>query len=189
MRLWRRVFDDYKRIALPLVVLLVANVAASILAVVPLRSSMAAARSQVLDTTLELAQARKLDKQAHDARASRDRAEAELQKFYTTVLPRDQNGAINTIQSLAEAARGAGLIFRTSHYDVTDVRDSRLDRLFATVTLQGRYANFRRFLYELEGAEEFVILERVELDQSSDRAGAEGLLEVSLGVSTYFLKP
>jgi hypothetical protein len=189
MTLWRRVFDDRKRVALPLVIALAANAAAFGLAVVPLQSSVTAAQSQSLDAALDLAQARRLAKQAQDARTSRDRAEAELKTFYTKTLPADQGTAVKTIYWLSEAARGAGLIARGIHTDVADVRDSRLERVFTTLTLQGRYANIRRFLYDLEGAEEFVIVERVDLAQGSDRPGAEGLLEVSLLVSTYFVQP
>jgi Tfp pilus assembly protein PilO len=188
--LWRRVFDERKHVVLPLVIVLVANVAIFALAVVPLRSVVANANSQALDATLELAQARRLLKQARDARASRTRADAELHRFYTAVLPRDQPTAVKTTNLwLNEAARSAGLVFRASHFDVTDVRDSRLARAFATVTLQGRYANIRRFLYEVEQAQEFILVERVELTQSGAQPGANGLLEISLVVSTYFVKP
>jgi Tfp pilus assembly protein PilO len=53
------------------------------------------------------------------------------------------------------------------------------------VTLTGAYADVRQFLYEVETAEEFVIIEEVSLSQSSVAQGAT--LELTLKIATYFL--
>ena len=77
---------------------------------------------------------------------------------------------------------------RASHFDWDAVRDSRLSRAFSTVTLVGRYANVRRFLYAVETATEFIVVERVGVEEATS-PGASGNLEVSLMVATYFLSP
>ena len=56
----------------------------------------------------------------------------------------------------------------------------------AEVTLVGEYADIRRFLYEVETSEEFIIVEKVALSQPNATQGG-GQLEVALSVSTYFL--
>jgi Tfp pilus assembly protein PilO len=54
----------------------------------------------------------------------------------------------------------------------------------------GRYANIRRFLYAVETASEFVVVEKVGLAQSTaTEQGSNGALEVSLVVATYFVTP
>jgi Tfp pilus assembly protein PilO len=61
-----------------------------------------------------------------------------------------------------------------------------LSRAFSRVTLEGRYPNIRRFLYDVEKAKEFIVVEKVELAEQGDQPAANGLLEVSLVVATYF---
>ena len=54
------------------------------------------------------------------------------------------------------------------------------------VTLVGDYADIRKFLYEVETSQEFVVIERVALSQpSAAQGGAQ--LELALSVATYFL--
>jgi Tfp pilus assembly protein PilO len=88
---------------------------------------------------------------------------------------------------VAEAAREAGLDFRGSQFDWDEVRDSLLTRAFSRITLQGSYPSIRRFLHAVETAQEFVVVERVELVQQADSVSETGQLEVSLIVATYFV--
>jgi hypothetical protein len=135
-----------------------------------------------------LGDARRAERQAAAARASKTRADAELQKFYGDVLPASFGVAMQTTNFwLTEAARDAGLVFKGSHFDWEPVHDSRLSRAYSKVTLEGRYDNIRKFLHAVETAKEFIIIEKVELAQQGDRTGANGALQVSLTVSTYFV--
>ena len=63
---------------------------------------------------------------------------------------------------------------------------ARAGRQPAEVTLVGEYSDIRRFLYEVETAEEFLIIEKVALSQPNAAQGG-GQLEVALSVATYFL--
>lgn len=190
MTIWRRIFEEQKRILLPLAIAIVANVAVLALAVLPLRTAVASANARAIDTLRELAEARRLDRQVTLERTSKERADEELRKFHTEVLPRDFATAETTANLwLTRAAEDAGLSFKGSHFDWDAVRDSRLTRGVSRVTLEGRYPNIRRFLYAVETAREFLIVEKVELAEQSDQPAANGRLQVSLVVSTYFLTP
>jgi len=191
MSLWRRIFQERRTVVLPLAIALVANVAILVLAVLPLTRSVANMEEQAVNASLALAQARHLEKSAKDALASRERANTELQKFYAEILPRDSQSALRIIRFwLASAAEGAGLRYTGGAADEDQIRDSRLTRASVKIGLEGTYANIRRFLYTVETAEEFVVIEDVELQQTADSpANASGKLIVVLSVATYFLTP
>jgi len=184
----RRIFDERKGVLLPLLVVVVANIAALVLGVFPLRTAVAAAQSEATQATLQLGEARRQQRDVEQARASKTTADNDLRRFYTGVLPRDLPTAQKTMNLwVTEAARDAGLEFQGSQFDWGEVRDSALSRAFSRITLEGSYASIRRFLHEVETAEEFVVVESVELVQHTDQGTANGALEVSLIVSTYFL--
>ncbi len=135
-----------------------------------------------------LAAARREDLLAKQARTGKERADVELQKFYAEILPQDVCGRHRGRRLLAgrrgrrdrPAPSGAG------QWERETIRDSQLTKVTGKVTLTGEYANIRRFLYNVETAQEFVIIEKVELSQANT-AQASSLLEVSLSVATYFL--
>jgi Tfp pilus assembly protein PilO len=184
----RRIFDERKRVLLPLLAVVVANAGVLILGVLPLRTALAAAEAEATQATLQLGEARRQQREAEQARASRTNASDELRHFYADVLPRDLPTAQRTMNLwVTEAARGAGLEFEGAQFDWGEVRDSVLSRAFSRITLQGSYASLRRFLHAVETAEEFVVVESVELVQQADQGSTNGALEVSLVVSTYFL--
>ena len=184
----RRIFDERKAVLLPLVVVLLANVAALVLGVLPLRRAVAAADADATQATFQLGEARRQQRDAEKARASKDGADSDLRRFYSEILPRDLPTAQKTINLwVNEAARDSGLQFKGSQFDWGEIRDSALSRAYARITLEGSYPNLRRFLHSVETAEEFVVVESVELVQQADQGVASGGLEVSLIVSTYFL--
>ena len=181
----RRIFDERKRVLLPLVIVVVASIGVLVLGVFPLRAAVTAAESGATQATLQLGEARREHREAERALASLETADNDLRRFYTAVLPRDLPTAQKTMNLwVTEAARDAGLEFEGSQFDWGEVRESTLSRALSRITLQGSYASIRRFLHAMEMAEEFVVVESVELMQQADEGGA---LEVSLIVSTYFL--
>jgi Tfp pilus assembly protein PilO len=187
MSLLRRVFVERRRVVLPLVVFLVANLAVLGLIVWPLERSVAGAAAAREQAILSLAAARKLEKDANDQRAGKARADVELRKFYTEILPKDFAAARNLTNFwLAHKAEQSRLTFRAGQYDPEPVRGSNLVRFKGEVTLVGEYADIRRFLYEVETAQEFVIIEKVALSQpNATQGGAQ--LELALSVVTYFV--
>jgi Tfp pilus assembly protein PilO len=188
--LWRRVYVERRAVILPLLVVLVANIGVLGLAVVPLSRSVAGLEAEATDATFTLRKAQLADRQAKDARASKERADQELKKFYAEILPKNFTAArkLVALSFLDRIARELGLTFQRSQVTPADVRDSQLKRIGAKVTLSGDYQNIRKFLYAVETAEEFVIIERVTLSQAGDlRTNNSGALEVTLDVATYYL--
>jgi hypothetical protein len=190
MTAWRRIYDERRRVILPVVLVLVINVAVLLLAVLPLSRSVVSARTDSEQAIVDLANAQRLERQAKDAAGSKARAEQELARFQTEILPRDFATARRSVSRwVQEAAREAGLDFNSARFDWDEVRDSRLSRAYSVVTLTGRYPEIRRFLYALETADEFLVLDKVGLAQTDVASGGGAPLVVTLNVSTYFLTP
>jgi Tfp pilus assembly protein PilO len=188
-RLWRRVFTERRTVLLPLLVAFVVNVGVLALGVVPLRQSVKNAEQAASDARLNLANARRADFDAKAARAGKERADVEMKKFYSEILPRDYQSAQNLVNFwLGKTARESGVVFKTGTYTSKAVQDSGLTRFIAQVTLVGEYAEIRRFLYEVETAQEFAIIESVELAQAGSMQ-ASGQLELQLDVATYYVTP
>jgi Tfp pilus assembly protein PilO len=188
MNLWRRIYVERRGVALPLLLALVANVAVLVLVVAPLAKIVSSLEDEATNTTFVLRKAQLAERQAKDARASKDRADVELKKFYSSVLPADAIAArkLVALSFLDHAARDAGLTYQRSSADQTDIKDSQLERVTAKVTLVGDYASIRKFLYAVETAEEFVVIERVAVSQAADLHANTGALEVTLDVATYY---
>jgi Tfp pilus assembly protein PilO len=188
MSLWRRVYIERRTVMLPLLVLLIANVGLLALAVLPLAEHVASLRGDALNANTAMVKARLVDQQAKDARASKERADQELKKFYGEILPVNPAGARKVMSFLERTAAENGLQFQHSQADESDVKDSQLERVSAKVTLVGDYQNIRKFLYAVETAQQFVVIERVGLSQATDmRSNTTGRLEVTLDMATYFV--
>jgi Tfp pilus assembly protein PilO len=189
MSVWGRIYRERRRIFLPLVLVLVANAGAFLLGVVPLQSSMDALEASELDALTRLAAATRARDRATSASKSRIQADAQLKEFYGRVLPTDFATARKTTSLwLQQAAADAGLSFKSLRFVPEEVDDSRLSKASATMNLQGRYPDIRRFLHAIETAEEFIVVERVEVAQSdTTQLSRDSALAVDLTVATYFV--
>jgi Tfp pilus assembly protein PilO len=169
------------------IVLLAANVVVLGVVVWPMQRSVASSEEGAVAARAELAMARRAEQQAKAQRDSKERASVELQKFYADILPESiaEAGDVTNF-FLEKVARGAGVTFRNGEWQEQEIRDSRLTQLGGTVTLTGDYAEIRKFLYDIETAEQFVIVEEVALT-SAATAQPTSDIEVSLKVSTYYL--
>jgi Tfp pilus assembly protein PilO len=186
MSLLRRVFSERRAVVVPLTVFLVGNIAVLALAVWPLQRTVAGGKEAQWQATQNVAAARTQEIQAKTDRASKDRADIELRKFYTEILPKDDRSAIGAATfSLSRLADESHVTFKVGQWDREDVKDSTLTRLSGQVTLIGEYANVRRFLYEVETAQEFVIIESVELTSASVTQN-DSMLELGLVIATYY---
>jgi Tfp pilus assembly protein PilO len=159
-----------------------------VVVILPLRQNVGASTSARDEARFALATAQLRERQARDAKASRERADQDLRRFYTEILPPNQATATRATNVwLQQAAIADGLQFTSSNASQTVVRDSRLSRATSTVSLRGQYQNIRQLLHAVESAEEFIIIERVELSQNElSPSGAGGALNVQLQVSTYY---
>jgi Tfp pilus assembly protein PilO len=127
--------------------------------------------------------------QADHAHASgtltgKTRASAQLSTFYESILPRDLAAARRlTYLRLARLARQANLQYERSSYAPTVAIDSALTRLQIQMVLSGTYADMRDFIYQLETAPEFVVIDSVQL--TAGRGGSASLV-ATLRLSTYY---
>ena len=182
--LLRRAAAEHRRILLVLAVVCAANVLAYTLLVYPLSQRVANVEQRDLAAEQALAQA-----QAEYARASgtltgRARASAGLATFYDEVLPQDLAGARRlTYLRLARLARDSNLQYERASYDPVVERGSALTRLQIQMVLSGAYADMRDFMYQLEAAPEFVVIDNVQL---AEEGTGDGSLVVTLDLSTYY---
>ena len=186
MSLLRRVFSERRAVVVPVTVFLLGNLAVLALVVWPLQRSVVGGKESQFVAMQEVAAARTQEVQAKTDRANKDRADVELRKFYTEILPKDDRTAIGaTTFSLSRLADESQVTFKVGQWDRSEVKDSTLTRLEGQVTLVGEYANVRRFLYEVETAQEFVIIESVQLSSASVTQN-DNMLELGLVIATYY---
>ncbi|HEY7449265.1 MAG TPA: GspMb/PilO family protein [Vicinamibacterales bacterium] len=180
-----RIFAEKRAWFVPLAVALLANVAVYVLAVYPLSIKVRNAETRERAAAAELAAARNDHASAQAAQTARDRATAALSSFYTQVLPRDLTGARSvTYLRVAQLAQKLGL--RAQHRTYVPEkpeRESSLGKLKTEMTFAGDYEEIRQFIYELETAPEFVVIE----DMSLAEGGEPGApLVLTLSLSTYY---
>ena len=181
---YRRVLQEKRRLVWPIVVVLILNLAMFALIVYPLSKKVAAGEQDAHTAAMALAAARRDHANARQTVAGKQQADAELEKFYETVLPPDLSGARRvTFLRIDQLAQQSNLKLETQTSSPSEVRDSDLGRLTYTAVLTGAYRDVRRFIHQLETAPEFVVIDNIQLAEGSN---ANGSLMVTLDLSTYF---
>ena len=191
MKLFARVYRERRRVVLPLLVLLVANLAVLALVIFPLQRRVQATAEAESRALTQMAAAKREDTEARMAQSRKQEVDVELAKFYKEILPRDLAAAQVTTQLwLATVARNNGVMFQQSTDRHAEVRDSRLIKVTSEATLSGTYRDIRKFLYALESAPQFVIIEEVQLGDTGTSAqqNAKGELEIAIKAATYFVR-
>ena len=116
--------------------------------------------------------------------ANKTNADSELQGFYTEMLPSGLAGArIISSPFLVKLAEDTNLVLERRTSVPEKERESLLARLRTTMVLAGEYEDIRQFIYELETAPGFILIEEVVLSQGDE---SEEALVLTLGVSTYY---
>jgi hypothetical protein len=185
--LLRRIFLERRAVLLPLVVAFVANVGVLLLGVLPLRQGVKGAEADALNARVILAGAKAAEKGARQAQVGKDQADQEMRKFYAEILPRNFDAASNLITFWPiKIAQESRVRWSSGTTEAKPLQEpSNLVKLSTKATLTGEYADVRRFLYDIETAEQFVIIESVELQSGSGQSS--GVLELSLQVATYYV--
>jgi Tfp pilus assembly protein PilO len=182
--LLRRVLTEQRRFLLPLAIVLVANVAVYAGIVYPMANRVADAsqRAARAATARRAAQAELAS--AQGIVQGKERAEQELKTFYQRVLPADLSAANRTTYlAVAQLARKTNLHIVRRQFGGERPRDSRLARWKIDVTLEGSYEDIRRFIYDLETAPSFVVIDEMALGAGRDESSP---LVLSLALSTYY---
>jgi hypothetical protein len=184
MTLLKRIFVEQRAVAVPLIVALIVNVLVYALVVYPLARRAAGAVDRAVTAAAALRAAER-DRAASLALVTgKALAEDELATFFDKVLPADRVTARRmTYARLPALARKSNVRYEAGSFETDQtVKSTRVGRLHSRMTLQVDYENFRRFIYDLETAPEFLIIDSVSISQ-----GEVGKpLTLSLEVSTYY---
>ena len=184
MALWKRILVEKRALIVPLLLGVIGNAAAYGLWVYPLgvKSAGAADRAAAATQSLQAAE-RELDG-ARELVAGKARAEQELSTFFDKVLPADQASARDlTYATLPSLARRSNVKMVDRRFEVAKPeKNARLGLLKVHTVWQGDYESFRKFIYALESASPFVIIDDVTLAQNDP---AKPLL-LTMELSTYY---
>jgi Type II secretion system (T2SS), protein M subtype b len=182
--LWKRILIEKRAVIAPLVVGVLANIAAYALWVYPLGVKSATAVERAAAATQSLKAAEQDLANARALVAGKSRAEEEIATFYDKVLPADFSSArrltYSTLPSLARKAN-VRMLERREEIDKTE-KDARLGILHIQTQWEGDYEGLRRFIYELESDPAFVIIDDVQIIQQE----ATRPLNLRLTLSTYY---
>ena len=165
---WKRIIADKRSVVMPLALAVAANVAVYVLAVYPLSQRQASVQDRATAAAAARAGAEAELAAARALVEGKSRAEEDLNTFYGKVLPADLTAARRmTYASLPTLAKKTDITFSSRYTDVAEgTADSRLGRLEIRMGLEGDYESIRQFIYELESAPEFIIIDDVTLAQN-----------------------
>ncbi|MCU1383631.1 MAG: hypothetical protein JWL71_2328 [Acidobacteria bacterium] len=184
MPLWKRIFVEKRVLMIPLVLGVAGNLAAYALWVYPLGVKSAGAADRAVAATQSLQAAERELTAARDLVAGNSRADQELATFFDKVLPADLPSARNlTYATLPTLAKKNSVKMIDRRFEVSAVeKNSRLGLLKVHTAWQCEYENFRQFIYALESASPFVIIDDVALSQGD----ATRPLTLTIELSTYY---
>lgn len=181
-----RVLAEKRALIAPLGLFAIANVILYAVVVFPLGHQVANAQEEARVQHQQLNVARFDLKNAKATVVGKEQADSALQQFYKEVLPADQGIARRiTYTRLAQLATQANVKLEHGTNAVERVKGSTLSKLTTTYTLTGDYRDVRDFIYSLETAPEFIVLENVGLTAAGEQAQSRGLA-MSLVIATYF---
>lgn len=186
MTILQRILLDKRGMIVPLALFAVANVVLYAVVVFPLGRQVVNAEDEARIQHQQLNAARFDLKTAKATVLGKTQADADLQKFYKDVLPPDQGIARRiTYTRLAELAHQANVKLEHGVNGISREKGSSLSKLTTTYALSGEYRDVRRFIYSLETAPEFIVLENLGLTSAGAQQPNRSL-SVNLAIATYF---
>jgi hypothetical protein len=182
-----RVIREHRTALIPLGIVLAINIVVLIAVVLPLSRSVTSNEERATAALHAQQSAEAGFRQAEAEREGKSRATADLDTFYRQVLPADVAAARRIADvKVQQLARRHDVRYDKGSTNSTPIRDSTLEQLKTSATLAGDYENVRAFIYELETAPDFVVIENLVLAEGTD-AGAPLALELEL--STFYRTP
>lgn len=187
----RRILVEKRRLIVPLVIAIGANVLLYALVVYPLAVRSAGAADRATAASQQRLGAERELQVARGLIAGKAQAEEELNAFYKKVLPATVSAARSlTYIPVIEIARRNDVNYVNRIYEDPQElhpEDNRklgisIKRLTTRVVLQGDYESIRGFIYELEQAPQFVVIDQVTLLEAEE--GEPVTLTVTL--STFY---
>ena len=186
MSIWQRAVAEKRHLILPLAVGIIANIVLYVVVVFPLGHQVVSTEREERAAREQLVKARQDYNSAKATVTGKKDADSELQEFYKDTLPADESTARRlTFTKLAELAKQANVKLDHGTNEKSKEKGSSLSKLTTRYTLTGNYPDVRRFIYSLETAPEFIILENIGLSSSSDQQTARAVA-MTLEIATYY---
>jgi len=185
--LFRRIIAENRLVVATLSLALLANLLAYILIVRPLEAKSSGAANRATTASNSLRAAEEEMARSEGLVKGKATADQELDAFYKKVLPSDMTAARRmTYASLPALAKKAGVRYeaRTTSIEAVD-REGHLEKMSIRMILQGDYNSLRQFIYGLEVAPEFVIIDDVTLVEGN----GDEPLRLTIDLSTYYRLP
>lgn len=184
MTLAKRILVEKRALIIPLGLAVVLNIAAYALWVYPLGVKTAGAADRAAAAAQALQAAEREHAAARELVLGKSRADQELSTFFDKVLPADLPSARRlTYATLPSLARKANVRFVDRRFEVEPPRkNARLGLLKVMTQWQGDYESLRQFIYELESAPAFVIIDDVAIAQNDPAKP----LTLVMQLSTYY---
>ena len=184
MPLWKRILAEKRALLIPLALAAIGNLAAYGLWVYPLGVKSAGAADRAAAATQALKAAEQELASARALVAGKLRADQELGTFFDKVLPASQAEARDlTYATLPSLARKSNVRMMDRRFEVEKTeKNARLGLLKVHTAWQCDYESFRQFIYALESAPPFVIIDDVSLAQSDPAKPLTLVIELS----TYY---
>jgi hypothetical protein len=184
MTLLKRIVVEKRAWVIPLAIGILANIGVYLVVVYPLGVKSAGAEDRAAAAAQSLQAAERDFTAARNLVAGKTRAEQELATFYDKVLPSDLPAARRlTYATLPELAEKSNVKFIDRRMEVEPLRkDAQFGALKIATQWQGDYESLRRFIYELERAPAFVIIDDVTLALID----VNKPLTLTLQLSTYY---
>ena len=185
--LFSRIVREHRATVLPLAIGVLANVLLYLFVVSPRGAKAAGAADRAAAAANAVRTAEREQKAAEALVSGKARADQALTAFYKDVLPSSREEARRmmdvTLPSLADDTNVRWLK-RTSEIPPESDQDARFGQLIVSMVLQGEYSDLRDFIYALESAPQFIVVDDVVLTESE----SDEPLTLSVRMSTYFRK-
>lgn len=180
----RRIFDEKRRLVVPLVGALALNALLLVGVVYPLGARVRSTETRAQAAAQRLQAAEREDADARGIAQKRERTELALKAFYTDVLPATHAQARQaTFLRLTQLAEEHNLEQSRRSTDPKQDRESTLSRLQISMTLEGNYNDIKRFIYQVESGSDFIVIDSINIQQGTE---ANAPLTLALNLSTYY---
>jgi Tfp pilus assembly protein PilO len=182
--LLRRVLAEKRALVVPLAGALALNALAYVIVVRPLKLKSEGASDRAVAASNNLRASEEDLARARALVSGKAQADEELSAFYQKVLPVDLTAARRmTYASLPALARKNNVRYEARTTSVADRdRDTHLGRMTIRMVLQGEYRDIRQFIYQLESAPDFVIIDNLTLAEGT----ANEPQTLTINLSTYY---
>ncbi len=180
----RRIFDEKRRLILPVLAGLALNLLLYAGVVYPLSARVRGTEARARAAEHALLAAEREDAAARGVAEGRDRTDAALKAFYKDVLPPNMAQARQaTFLRLTQLAEQHNLEHSRRDTAVEGGKGASVDRMRITMSLQGSYEDIRRFIYQVEAGTDFIVIDTVALRQGVEPGSP---LTLDLTLSTYY---